>query len=213
MAYPTVDAPYGLKPIGLIGGQPYAGAVRHIPIADNYATSIYNGDVVMYKNDGTLIIGTADTDTSAVAGVIGVFTGCTYTDPNTGQQTFSNKYTQTNITTGSIEAYVIDDPSVLYKAVAVTNGTEDSSTGGLLPSASGISRANSISCNAELVTNAGVDLSGRSRQGVFINNVATILPITVVDVVEDTKVGADAYVEFIVKLTHTYQRYTHTAGV
>lgn len=213
MAYPTVDAPYGLKPIGLIGGQPYAGGVRHIPIADNYATSIFFGDVVMYKNDGTLIIGTADTDTSAVAGVIGVFQGCTFVDPNTGQQTFRNHYTQTNITQGSIEAYVIDDPDVLYKAVAVTNGTEDSGTGGLLPTASGISRANSVNCNAELVTNAGETTFGMSRQGIFVNNVETALPITVVDVVKETQIGSDAFVEFVVKINATYQRYTHTVGV
>jgi hypothetical protein len=39
MAYPTVDKPYGLKPINLIGGQVFAGATRHrskLPAA--YAT-------------------------------------------------------------------------------------------------------------------------------------------------------------------------------
>ena len=28
MAYPTVSAPYGLKPVSLIGGQVFAGATR-----------------------------------------------------------------------------------------------------------------------------------------------------------------------------------------
>ena len=28
MAYPTVSAPYGLKPINLYGGTPFAGATR-----------------------------------------------------------------------------------------------------------------------------------------------------------------------------------------
>ena len=46
MAYPTIDAPYGLKPIGMIGGHSYAGATRKIPIASNYGTGIFNGDVV-----------------------------------------------------------------------------------------------------------------------------------------------------------------------
>ena len=35
MAYPTVDAPYGLKPVNLIGGLPFAGATRQLPIASN----------------------------------------------------------------------------------------------------------------------------------------------------------------------------------
>ena len=28
MAYPTIDAPYGLIPVGLIGGRVFAGATR-----------------------------------------------------------------------------------------------------------------------------------------------------------------------------------------
>ena len=54
MAYPTVDAPYGLKPINLIGGQPYAGSTRQITIASGYATNIFCGDVVKRVADGPL---------------------------------------------------------------------------------------------------------------------------------------------------------------
>ena len=43
MAYPTVDAPYGLKPVNLVGGLPFAGATRQIPIGNAYGTAIYNG--------------------------------------------------------------------------------------------------------------------------------------------------------------------------
>ena len=39
MAYPTVDKPYGLKPINLIGGQVFAGATRQRRIASS-ASSI-----------------------------------------------------------------------------------------------------------------------------------------------------------------------------
>lgn len=41
MAYPTVDAPYGLKPVNLIGGQVFAGSTRQIKIASNYGTNIF----------------------------------------------------------------------------------------------------------------------------------------------------------------------------
>ena len=54
MAYPTVDKPYGLQPVNLIGGQPYAGSTRLMPIASGYATSIYFGDVVKRTSDGTI---------------------------------------------------------------------------------------------------------------------------------------------------------------
>ena len=46
MAYPVVSAPYGLKPINLIGGQVFAGSTREIPIQYGEATTIYYGDFV-----------------------------------------------------------------------------------------------------------------------------------------------------------------------
>ena len=210
MAYPTIDKPYGLKPVNLIGGQSFAGASRLIPIASAYATGIFYGDVVQYKNDGTLIITTLQNDTSVVAGVVGVFLGCTFTDPNSGQKTFRQDY-PASTTASDIMAYICDDPSTLFKAVNVTGSTADGAASGLLPVAK--TRATTISCNAELVLNTGLTSTGNSRMGVFINNVATILPITVVDVVEDTKNSDDEYIEFIVKLTQGYHRYNQTAGV
>ena len=41
MAYPTVDAPYGLKPVNLIGGQVFAGSTRQIKIASKSHTQFY----------------------------------------------------------------------------------------------------------------------------------------------------------------------------
>ena len=38
MAFPTVSGPYGLRPLNLVGGTPFAGATRHMPIASGYAT-------------------------------------------------------------------------------------------------------------------------------------------------------------------------------
>jgi len=46
MAYPTVSAPYGLKPVNLIGGQVFAGSTRMMQIASGYATDIFYGDLV-----------------------------------------------------------------------------------------------------------------------------------------------------------------------
>jgi hypothetical protein len=49
--------------------------------------------------------------------------------------------------------------------------------------------------------------------GVYINNVTTILPIRVVDVVPDTKNSSGNFVEFIVKFNATYHTYNATDGV
>ena len=37
----STAAPYGLKPVNLIGGQPYAGSTRQIKIASGYNTNIF----------------------------------------------------------------------------------------------------------------------------------------------------------------------------
>ena len=58
MAYPTVSAPYGLKPINRVDGMPYAGAIRQIPIAAGYATAILNGATVKLSG-GYLVADTA----------------------------------------------------------------------------------------------------------------------------------------------------------
>jgi len=209
MAYPTVSVPYGLKPVNLIGGQPYAGSTRSIPIASNYATAIFNGDVVQYKNDGTIIITTV-TSASVVPGVIGVFVGCSYTDPVLGYKIFAQYYPG-SVVADDIEAIVVDDPDCLFKVVNVTNTTADGATTGLLPLAK--TRGTTISCNAVLVLNTGLTSTGNSRMGVFINNVTSTLPLTVVDVVEDTKDSSGNFTEFLVKFTPTYDRYTPTVGV
>lgn len=210
MAYPTVDAPYGLRPVNLIGGLPFAGATRALPIASNYGTAIFYGDVVQYKNDGTIIITTLQNQTSPVAGVVGVFLGCSYTNPTTKQKVYSQYY-PANTVADDIEAYVCDDPNALFKVVNVTGATADGASTGLLPAY--ISRGNAIACNAELVLNTGLTTTGNSRMGVYINNVTTILPIRVVDVVPDTKNSSGNFVEFIVKFNATYHTYNATAGV
>ena len=56
MAYPTVSAPYGLKPINSIDGKPYAGAFRQIPVAASFGTAIFFGDTVQIDSTGYLVL-------------------------------------------------------------------------------------------------------------------------------------------------------------
>lgn len=210
MAYPTVDAPYGLKPVNLVGGLPFAGATRQIAIGNNYATAMYNGDVVQLNSSGNVIITTLQNQSSnSIAGVIGVFLGCAYTNPSTKQKLFAQYYPG-SIAADDIVAYVSDDPNALYRVVNVTSNVADSSTGGLLPAY--ISRANSFGVNAELVLNTGSTTTGNSRMGVFINNVTTALPLRVIDIVSESTNTSGNFVEFIVKFNATYHAYNNTVG-
>ena len=93
----TTASPYGLKAVNHIGGTPYAGSTRLLPIVSGYATNIYNGSIVQIAAaTGTVEIVVTDGDAGGgavfPAGVIGVFVGCTYTDPNSGNILFANNW-------------------------------------------------------------------------------------------------------------------------
>ena len=159
MAYPTVSAPYGLKPINLIGGQVFAGATRQIVIANTtgtgYNTNIFYGDVVKLASTGTIQVDAGTTTATPV----GVFLGCQYISAVTGQLTFSQYYPASlAVKSGSeIYAFVADDPDQLFKAVLVTGTTADDTTSGLLPAYLG---RTIIGSNAQLVQNAGSTVTG-----------------------------------------------------
>lgn len=132
MAYPTVSAPYGLKPVNLIGGQVFAGSTRYIPIASGYNANIGYGDVVQFgttTNRGCVIATAIVYNTAAyIPGTIGVFLGCSYTNPATGQKLFA-QYWPAGTVASDAEAIVADDPDTIYKAVTVANnGTNVSTT-------------------------------------------------------------------------------------
>lgn len=116
MGYPTLDGPYGYKPVNLIGGQVFAGSTREYAIAYNYGTSIFFGDPVVitngFVNIATLPISTTNT-------TVGVFMGCSYTDPVTKQKRFSQYY-PANTLAGDIKAIICDDPDAVFRIAVVT---------------------------------------------------------------------------------------------
>jgi hypothetical protein len=207
--YPTIAAPYGLKPINLIGGQVFAGATRQLPIATsavNYNTAIFNGDVVQLASSGTVIVSTLDTETSPVAGVVGVFLGCTYTNPVTKQLTFSQYWPGFASGVTDAEAYIADDPDQLYKVVSVGDTADGT---GLVPVA--LSQT-TLGNNVVLVLNTGSTTTGNSRIGIYANGVTTSLPMRVVDMVPDTATSS-GFVEVIVKFNFGYHSYYNATGV
>jgi hypothetical protein len=213
MAYPTIDAPYGLKPINLIGGQVFAGATRQLPITTasvNYNTAIFNGDVVGLTADGVVAVSALDTDATPIAGVVGVFLGCTFTNPVTKQLTFSQYWPGFASGVTDAKAYVADDPDQLYKVVNVAGATADNISSGLLPAFVG---QTAVGNNAQLVLNAGSTTTGNSKIAIFLNNVTTSLPMRVVDTVPDTANASGNFVEFIVKFNFGYHSYDNATGV
>jgi hypothetical protein len=129
MAYPTVSGPYGLQARNEIGGLPYAGSTRMIPIASGYGTSLFYGQIVQLSA-GTLVTGSyscASSPTTPIAGTIGVFVGCAYTNPSTLQPIQAQYWPASTVANDAV-AYVIDDPRVVFKVAVGSQGTSLSNT-------------------------------------------------------------------------------------
>lgn len=196
MAYPTISAPYGLKPINLIGGQVFAGATRQMQVASGVTNAIYFGDLVRRDTDGT-VIRVVPGSTLPATGVVGVFLGCTYVNAQ-GQQIYA-QYVPAGltVTSGTIQAYVADDPDQLFKVAVVSSGT----------TISGVQYA-AIGENAALVNNGGSNTTGDSATALDDTTAATAtLPVRIIDVVPDTAYvsgGNTLYPEVIVKINAAY---------
>jgi hypothetical protein len=201
MAYPTVSAPYGLKPVNLIGGQVFAGATRLMEIASGYATNIFFGDLVKRISDGTI---EKDTGT-ATATPVGVFMGVQFTNGSTGQVQQQQFYPASQaIASGTkIFAVVADDPDTLFQAAVVSGTTTISGVG-----------ITSIGNNASLVQNAGSTTTGNSAVAILDSTATTnTRPIRIIDVVRDTATAADNFPEVIVKINATMHQYNNSTGV
>lgn len=201
MAYPTVSAPYGLRPVNLIGGQVFAGATRQMQIASGYATDIFHGDLVKRISDGTI---QKDTGT-ATATPCGVFLGVSFTNASTGQVQQQQYYpASVAIKSGTeIFAVVADDPDTLFQ-VAVVSGTTVITGVGIT----------AIGNNSTLVQNAGSATTGNSAVAITATTAVTAsLPIRIIDVVRDTETTADNFPEVIVKINFGMHQYNNATGV
>ena len=202
MAYPTVSAPYGLKPVNLIGGQVFAGATRLMQIASGYATSIFYGDLVQRVAAGTI---EKDTGT-ATATPCGVFLGVQFTNGSTGQIQQQQFYPASqSIKSGTkIFAVVADDPDTLFQVVSCSATTTVAGMG-----------IAAIGSNIALIQNTGSTTTGNSAVAIDEGTQTTTntLPIRIIDVVRETATGSDTFVEFIVKINATMHQYNNSTGI
>ncbi len=190
MAYPTVSAPYGFQPINSIGGTPYAGSTRLVPVASG---AVYTGDLVEMLSSGTCAVISSGT---AAAQCLGVCVGVQYT--NSSGQTVQAQYAPASGVT-NVVAYVVDDPRALFKVAIVSSGTTMAT----------LTRT-AVGQNAPVALNSGNANTGDSAQAITTStDVTATLPIRIVDVVPETMTSSTAYAEVIVKInTHTYNNTT-----
>lgn len=189
MAYPTVSAPYGFKPVNLIGGQVYSGSTRSVPIAYGYAANIFNGDLVTIGSAAGNAGYTTVTLTSTALttkGTIGVFLGCSFTDPVTKQKRFS-QYWPTGTLSGDAVAVIADNPDIVIKVAAVT--AAGTATIASIPSAM-------VGLNAAMNAPVGSTSTGNSGAGIVAANTTLAVgsggAFRVLNLVPETQVNTPA---------------------
>ena len=199
----TTATPYGFKPVNEIGGLPYAGSTRQIKIASGYASNIYYGSVVSIVAAGTIQVVTTNGDNSTPfpAGTIGVFVGCTYTNPSTKQLTFA-QYWPTGTVASDAMAYVVDDYNTLFQVQA---------DGSLAQTALG---SNAILAAVQS-TSTGSTTTGNSNTAISATVATTSgYAFRIVDFVESTtSTVGDAYTDVLVKFNPVAHSYNNPTGI
>ena len=107
------DAPFGLRPIKMVGGGDFTGGQDRFTIASGYNTSIFQGDLIEPLANGTV----GRVPAGQTNRILGVFNGVRYTNPTTQTPTWANTYQQPVATT-DIQPFVITDPNVVYEVQA-----------------------------------------------------------------------------------------------
>lgn len=200
------SVPYGLKPVNLLGGQSFAGSTRLYKIPSAFAVNIFSGDPVLITSTGSTrgtvarfnATSTAATVTASVT-VVGVFVGCTYTDPTLGYTVFRQSWPAGTVSADA-QAYVVDDPDALFQVQA-----------------DGAMAQTTLGTNVALIQTAvGNTATGNSGVGVQASSSATTstLPIRVVDFVNapGSAIG-DAKTDLIVRInTHFHRTATGVAA-
>ena len=199
----STAAPYGFKPVNLVGGQPYAGSTRQIKIASGYASNLFNGQIVSIVAAGTveLVTTNGDNSTPFPAGTIGVFVGSSYKDPNTKQKLFA-QYWPTGTVASDAVAYVVDDPDVLLQVQA--DGSMAQAT---LGSNAHLAAVQSSSTGSTTTGNSNTALDATV-------NTTSGFAFRVVDFVDapGSAVG-DAYTDVLVKFNPDAHSYLNKTGI
>ncbi len=203
----TTASPYGLKAVNHIGGTPYAGSTRLLPIASGYASNIFNGSIVSIVAAGTVEMvtvtgnGGGGAAASFPAGTIGVFVGCTYSDPVTGNLTF-NQYWPSGTVTANAQAYIVDDPEVVFMAQADAAVTQ-------------VDLGQNTHLAAAQSTTTGSTQNGNSNTAVDATTATTAtFAFRIVDFVDSpTSTVGDAFTDLLIKFNPGMHSYTNATGI
>lgn len=192
----STATPMGARPIGSLVSAAFNSKITHYSIAANYGTSIFYGDFVKWADGNPNTTIQKDTGTTALT-PIGVFLGVSYTDPTSGQSTFSQHY-PASTNASDIMAYVSSDPFLVMQMQSDEALTQDD-----------------LGKNVAVVQNAGTTLIGTSKNAVDGSTAATTntLPLKIIDFVDgpDSAIG-DGFTDVLVMFNVGHQL-LNTTGI
>jgi len=149
----TTAAPYGGRVVKMAGNRPNALGNSLYPIVSNYGTAIYFGQPVIFASSGVQVPSAADLGGASPDLYLGIFMGCTYTDPSLKYTVFRQYYPASTVAS-DIQAYVMDDPNAIIQiqsSAASFNVYSNLGSNYALSAASGGS-ATTGNCNLSLST-------------------------------------------------------------
>ena len=188
--------PFGARPVSSLVSCAYNAKITHYKIKNAYGTDIFYGDFVKWADDNPNTTIQKDTGTTACT-PIGVFLGCAYTDPSTGQFT-PNQYYPASTAADDIVAYVASDPFIVMQMQSDESLNQDD-----------------LGKNVAVVQTAGSTSIGTSRNAIDGSTAATTatLPLKIIDFVDgpDSAIG-DSFTDVLVMFNAGHQL-LNTTGI
>jgi len=188
--------PFGARPVSSLVSCAYNAKITHYKIKNAFGTDIFYGDFVKWADDNPNTTIQKDTGTTACT-PIGVFLGCAYTDPSTGQFT-PNQYYPASTAADDIVAYVASDPFIVMQMQSDESLNQDD-----------------LGKNVAVVQTAGSTAIGTSRNAIDGSTAATTatLPLKIIDFVDgpDSAIG-DSFTDVLVMFNAGHQL-LNTTGI
>ena len=185
----STASPMGARPVGSLVSAAYNAKITHYKINNAYGTDIFYGDFVKWADNNPTTTIQKDTGTTSMT-PIGVFLGCSYTDPSTGQTTF-NQYYPASTAADDIMAYVASDPFLVMQMQSDEALTQDD-----------------LGKNVAVVQTGGSTAIGTSKNAIdgSTANTTNTLPLKIIDFVEgpDSAIG-DAKTDVLVMFNVGHQ--------
>jgi hypothetical protein len=110
----NINAPFGFRPVRRLDGAAWS-STHTTRKMQNTAGALNRGDVVKGLADGTVAVAAA----GGAGTSLGIFVGCHYLQAALGYPIWSN-YWPGSGAVGLVDAFIIDDPLVVFEVMAAT---------------------------------------------------------------------------------------------